>query len=100
MAGPSPIPFFEALNAYQQTEAMRAALSLDLFSAVAETQGSLPGIASRCAAGERGIRILCDFLVINGFLTKMDGRYALSPDTAPFLVKSSPAYLGDCVEFL
>ncbi|HTS53783.1 MAG TPA: class I SAM-dependent methyltransferase [Burkholderiales bacterium] len=100
MAGPSPIPFFEALNGHQKTEAMRAALSLDLFSAVAETQGSLPGIALRCAASERGIRILCDFLVINGFLTKMDGRYALSPDTAPFLVKSSPAYLGNSLEFL
>lgn len=100
MAGPSPIPFFEAVSAYQKTEAMRAALALDVFSAVAEHRGSLPKIAARCAASERGIRILCDFLVVNGFLSKTDGRYALVPDTAPFLVKSSPAYLGDSLEFL
>jgi hypothetical protein len=100
MTGPSPIPLFEALNAYQKTEAMRAALSLDLFSAVAETHGTVRDVAARCAASERGIRVLCDFLVIQGFLSKTGERYALSPDTAPFLVKSSPAYLGDTVEFL
>lgn len=100
MAGPSPIPFFDAVSAYQKTEAMRAALALDVFSAVAEHAGALPEIAVRCAASERGVRILCDFLVINGFLTKANGRYSLVPDTAPFLVKSSPAYLGDSLEFL
>lgn len=99
MASPSPIPFFEAISAYQKTEAMRAALALDLFSAIAE-HGSVGDVASRCGASERGVRILCDFLVINGLLTKVDGRYDLVPDIAPFLVKGSPAYLGDAVEFL
>jgi 2-polyprenyl-3-methyl-5-hydroxy-6-metoxy-1,4-benzoquinol methylase len=100
VTGPSPIPFFEAVSAYQKTEAIRAALTLDVFSAVAETQGSVREIAAHCAASERGIRILCDFLVIQGFLSKTDERYALVPSTAPFLVKSSPAYLGQSLEFL
>ncbi len=100
MAGPSPIPFFEAVSAYQKTEVMRAALDLGVFSVIADGRGALPEIAARCRASERGIRILCDSLVINGFLSKTDGRYALMPDTAPFLVKSSPAYLGDSLEFL
>jgi SAM-dependent methyltransferase len=100
MAGPSPVPFFEAVGGYQKTEVMRAAIALDVFSAVAAHQGALPEIAAYCGASERGLRILCDFLVINGFLTKTDGRYALVPDTATFLVKSSPAYLGESLEFL
>jgi len=100
MAGPSPVPFLEAISAYQKTEAMRAALALDLFSAVAQTQGSTSEVAARCGASERGIRILSDYLVIQGFLSKANGRYALSADSAPFLVKGSPAYLGDAVEFL
>jgi len=100
MAGPSPIPFFEAVSAYQKTEAIRAAFSLDLFTAIAQTKGALPEIAARCAASERGVRILCDFLVIQGFLTKSGGRYALAGETAPFLVKGSPAYLGESLEFL
>jgi SAM-dependent methyltransferase len=100
MSGPSPIPFFDAVSAYQKTEAMRAALALDVFSAVAAHQGAVPEIAKHCGASERGLRILCDFLVINGFLTKTDGRYALVADTAQFLVKSSPAYVGESLEFL
>lgn len=100
MAGPSPIPFFEAVSAYQKTEAIRAAVSLDLFTAISKTNGSPPEVAARSAASERGVRILCDFLVIQGFLTKADGRYALSKQSAPFLVKGSPAYLGESLEFL
>jgi len=100
MASPSPIPFFEAVSAYQKTEAIRAALALDVFSAIAEQQGALAKIAAQCGASERGVRMLCDFLAINGLLSKTDGRYALVPETAPFLVKSSPAYLGDSLEFL
>lgn len=38
--------------------------------------------------------MLCDFLVIQGFLSKLDGRYALAPDSALFLIKSSPVPAG------
>jgi SAM-dependent methyltransferase len=34
-----------------------------------------------------------------GFLTKADGKYALTPSSALFLVKTSPAYLGAAVSF-
>ena len=30
--GPSPALFFETINAYQRTEALRAAIEIDLFS--------------------------------------------------------------------
>ena len=97
---PSPIPFFEAINAYQRTEALKAALDLDLFTAIAESQGTPAELAQRCRAAERGVRILCDFLAINGLLVKNGARYACTPDTATFLVRTSPAYLGGTVEFL
>jgi len=100
MGNPSPIPFFEAIGAYQKTEAMRAALALDLFGAIAESNGSPREVAERCAASERGVRVLCDFLVIHGFLSKTNQTYALTSDTAAFLVKNSPAYLGQSLEFL
>lgn len=97
---PSPIPFFEALHGYQLTEAMRAALDLDLFSAIAESDGSPAQIAARVRADARGVRILCDFLTTHGFLEKAQHSYALAPNSAAFLVRSSPAYLGNTVEFL
>ena len=57
-------------------------------------------IAKACDASERGTRILCDFLVIIGFLTKRNGEYGLTPDSAMFLDQHSPAYLGSVIDFI
>jgi 2-polyprenyl-3-methyl-5-hydroxy-6-metoxy-1,4-benzoquinol methylase len=97
---PNPLRFFEAVSAYQQTEAIKAAVELELFTAIAETGGELQAIAARCRAAPRGVRILCDFLAIQGFLTKAKERYELTPDSRVFLVRTSPAYLGGSLEFL
>jgi len=97
---PSPELFFETINAYQRTAALKAALDLDLFTALGD--GPLPAaeVAARCGASERGARILCDYLSILGFLTKEGGRYALTPDSALFLDRRSPAYMGGATDFL
>jgi 2-polyprenyl-3-methyl-5-hydroxy-6-metoxy-1,4-benzoquinol methylase len=100
MTKPNPVPLFEALNAYQLTEAVKAALSLGLFTAVAESDGSLAQAAARCQASERGVRILADYLTSHGFLLKAEGRYTVKPELAPFVVRTSPAYMGDTVDFL
>jgi ubiquinone/menaquinone biosynthesis C-methylase UbiE len=46
------------------------------------------------------MRILCDYLTIMGMLTKNGNEYALTLDSATFLDKRSPAYLGGAIEFL
>ena len=97
---PTPERFFNAINAYQQTEAMNAAIELKLFTAIAEGNATAATIAGRCASSERGVRILCDFLTIHGFLNKEGADYTLAPDTALFLNCNSPAYIGGAVEFL
>lgn len=99
-AMPSPERFFTTINAFHQTAAMRAAIDLELFTAVAEGNTTIPQLAGRCQASERGIRILCDYLTILGFLTKNDGKYGLAPDAALFLDKRSPAYMGGMTGFL
>ena len=99
-APPNPARIFQTLNAYQQTAALRAAIDLEVFTAIAEGATTAAAIASRAKASERGIRILCDFLVILGFLTKRGSIYGLSSDAAVFLDKRSPAYLGSAARFL
>ena len=96
----SPALFFDTVNSYQRTEALKAAITLDLFSAIAAGHATTTELAGACDAAERGVRILCDYLTIMGFLTKQDGRYALTPDSAMFLDRRSPAYLGGTIEFL
>ena len=97
---PTPERFFDSINAYQQTEAIKAAIELEIFTAVAEGNKTAATIAKRCKAAERGVRILCDFLTIHAFLTKDGAEYALTPDSAIFLNRNSPAYIGGAIEFL
>ena len=97
---PTPALLFDTLNAHQRTEAIKAAIELGLFTAIASGKTSANEIAEACAASERGTRILCDYLVIIGFLTKLDGQYGLTPDSAMFLDQRSPAYLGMIIDFI
>lgn len=97
---PSPMRIFGALNGYQQTAALKAAIELDIFTAIAEGAATAPKIAERTKSAERGVRILCDFLSVQNFLSKQDGRYTLSADAATFLDRKSQTYLGGSIEFL
>src|SRR3712207_1789349 len=97
---PSPQHFFRTANAYQLTAALKAAVELDIFTAVAEGNRDAASVAKRCGASGRGARILCDYLVVAGLLTKEAGGYGLTQDSALFLDRRSPAYLGGSLEFL
>src|SRR5271169_2909302 len=91
---------FENLQAFQRTFALKAAIELDVFCAVGQGPGDVASIARHASASERGIRILCDFLVIHGLLQKSDGRYQHTPSSAAFLDPASPTCLSSIVGFL
>ncbi len=97
---PSPELFFETLWSYQRTAALKTAIELDLFSAIHQGARTADAIATACQASPRGTRVLCDYLSMLGFLDKQDGAYALTPDSAIFLVRQSAAYVGGTIEFL
>ncbi len=97
---PSPEHFFDTANAYQRSAALKAAVELDIFTAVAEGNADARSIAAARGASERGVRILCDYLVVNGLMTKEGGRYRLTQDSAVFLDRRSPAYMGTALDFL
>ena len=96
---PTPERFFNLMNAHQQTEALKAAVELEVFTAIAEGNTTAAAIANRCKAAERGIRTLCNFLTIHGLLTKDGTQYGLASDAAVFLNRKSPAYMGGAIEF-
>ncbi|HJQ32799.1 MAG TPA: class I SAM-dependent methyltransferase [Pyrinomonadaceae bacterium] len=97
---PSPEHFFDTANAYQRSAALKAAVELDIFTAVAEGNADAASIAAARGASERGVRILCDYLVVVGLMTKEGGRYGLTQDSAAFLDRRSPAYMGTALDFL
>jgi ubiquinone/menaquinone biosynthesis C-methylase UbiE len=88
------------LTSYQRSAALKAAIELDVFTGIGEGNANVQALAKRCEATERGIRILCDYLTIQGFLAKQDHRYSLTPTSGAFLDRRSPKYLGTIARFM
>jgi 2-polyprenyl-3-methyl-5-hydroxy-6-metoxy-1,4-benzoquinol methylase len=99
-AQPNPALVFETLTAHQRTAALAAAIELDVFGGIGEGATDVASLAARCRASERGIRILCDFLVVIGLLAKDGDRYAHTPTSALFLDPRSPASIASTARFL
>src|ERR1700722_18220453 len=99
-SAPSPMLVFETLQAHQRTNSLRAAIELKLFTAIANGAKTPEALAPVCSASEKGLRILCDFLTVVGFLTKDASGYSNTPDSQLFLVEGSPAYMGGMANFL
>ena len=66
----TPERIFAALHAFQRSAALKAAIDVELFTAIGEGAKTAAAIARRCKSAERGVRILADYLVIDNFLTK------------------------------
>jgi len=97
---PNPAFIFETLNAYQRTASLIAAIELDIFTGIGEGKTTAQELAARSKTSERGMRILCDYLTVIRLLTKSGRRYGLTPDSAMFLDRRSPAYRGSTAKFL
>lgn len=97
---PNPARIFQTINGFMQSAAMRTAIEFEIFTAIGEGHATVAEIARRASASERGVRILCDYLTVFGFLTKNSTHYGLAPDAALFLDRRSPAYMGTAVRFL
>ncbi len=102
-AGPQPSPariLDTLMNSHYRADALKAAIDLDVFTALAEGCRTAETLAERCTASPRGMRTLCDFLVVNGFLQKNADEYQLTSDTRAFLDKRSRMYFGTVAQFV
>jgi len=88
------------LTGYQRTAALKAAIELDVFSAIAGGATTLAALAKRSGASERGLRALLNHLVMDGFLTRAGEHYGLSATAAAFLDRGAPTFMGSAVEFI
>ncbi len=95
-----PDLFFETITAYQQSAALKAAVELDIFTAIASGGRTVQEIAEICGAAERGVRILCDAMTTLGFINKRGDIYSLTDMSSMYLDKKSISYLGGTVGFL
>jgi tRNA A58 N-methylase Trm61 len=97
---PTPERIFNTMIAFQETEALKAAIELDIFTAIADGADTSASLAAKTGAAERGVRILCDYFTVKEFLTKKGGHYALTQESAIFLNRHSPACACTMIHFL
>src|SRR5262249_29178719 len=81
----NPGRLHQALTSYQLAMALKGAIELEIFTHIAAGAGTPSKIAPLCGGTEKGVRVLCDYLTVHGFLTKANNTYSLVPDTAPLL---------------
>ncbi|WP_225768025.1 class I SAM-dependent methyltransferase [Inquilinus sp. Marseille-Q2685] len=100
MSDISPELLMDTVLGYFRTSAIKAAIELDVFTAIAEGAGTVAAISRRTGAAEPGIQALADYLTVLGFLDKSGDGYRLTASSAAFLDRRSPAFLGDFHRFL
>jgi hypothetical protein len=70
MADISPDLLMDAVLAYQQTAAIKAASELDLFLEIGKGIETAEDPARATGAAVRGVRVLCDYLTARGHIEK------------------------------
>ncbi|MBM3762810.1 MAG: hypothetical protein FJW36_21505 [Acidobacteria bacterium] len=100
MEQPNPGLVWEMFTAHRRSSAIKAAIELNLFDHLGSSLISASAIAAKVNAPERGVRILCDDLAIQGLIQKSDGLYQHTPTSAIFLDSKSPASMAPMLPFL
>ena len=85
------------------SKTLLTAVGLELFTLLGKNQLSGPEIKKELGLHDRSLYDFLDALVSLGFLERQGGirekgRYQNTPDTALFLDKNSPAYIGGILE--
>jgi hypothetical protein len=99
-----PSHIMQTATAFWASKVLLTAVELDLFSKLGERSMTAAALGDELALHPRGTYDFFDALVALKFLNRdgdgSDGRYQNTPETAAFLIKGSPAYIGGLPEML
>jgi len=94
-----PDRIMEMVWGYAPPIILATAVQLRVFDELDRGPKTITELAKATGNSERGLRILANALVGFQFLSKSsDSRYALTPESAAFLVSSKPGFLGKFAE--
>jgi SAM-dependent methyltransferase len=85
-----PDRILEIFAGYWNTEALKAAIELDLFTFLAKRSLTLAELGEKSGAKRELLGRLCDYLGQLGLIRKKLGRYSAARDAARFLNRESP----------
>lgn len=84
--------------AFWASKTLLSAVEIGLFTELAAGPLGADELGARLDLHERSRRDFLDALVALGFLQRTDGRYANTAETAVFLDRAKPSYLGGILE--
>ena len=99
---PTPDAILQTAFGFWNSKVLLTAVTFDLFTVLGQGRFTGPEIGREVDLHPRGVADFLDALVAMKFLEREgdgpDGRYRNTPDTAAFLDKNSPAYIGGILE--
>ena len=84
--------------AFWASKTLLSAVEMELFTELAKHPGDIASVQGRMGLHARAARDFLDALVALGFLQRIDGVYHNTPETALFLDKAKPSYMGGILE--
>jgi len=90
----------ELVNAFASSRVLHVALSLDLFTRMANQDKTAAQLAVSLDADAHALEILLDALASQGFLMKRNGRYYDTPTSQTYLSETGPKYLGHYIRHI
>ncbi|MFI5345659.1 MAG: methyltransferase [Elusimicrobiota bacterium] len=97
-AHPTPEKIMQLGMAFWASKTLLSAVELGVFTQLAQKPSNLEELTKRFDLHPRGARDFFDALVALGMLERRDGVYANTPETAAFLDRSKPSYMGGILE--
>jgi hypothetical protein len=95
---PTPDGIMKLGLGFWGSKAFLSAIELGLFTALAEGPLNADDLVAKLELHERGARDFLDALVALGMLERDDGAYRNTRDTAVFLDRNLPSYIGGILE--
>ncbi len=92
---PDPDLLYSLYTGIYKPQLVRVALTLDVFTPLANGPADAQAVAQACGCSPTGIRILLDYLSSIGVLEHHSDKYALTPTASTFLVPKKQSYVGD-----
>lgn len=90
--------FYQLFQQYKEAQLLAAGIRLDVFSYLAEGK-TAAAVAAAAGYDLRNLALFLDSLVSIGLLRKEGQTYSNTPETATFLARQSPYYLGEYLLF-
>ncbi|HEU5395660.1 MAG TPA: methyltransferase [Verrucomicrobiae bacterium] len=94
MKNTTPERILQFVWGYAPTLIIQTAVHHGVFDLLAQSPQTLPQLAKRSGASERGLAAVLNALVGLQLLGRQGNRYRLTPESAAFLVSGRPAFLG------